>query len=68
MNKNVEQLWNKAAELTAAFPSGNSNSWQTQVQFINRLVQLTVLEVIAVAPHIEGIDYIKQHFGVYNDY
>ena len=64
MNKNVEQLWNKAA----AFPSGNGNSWQTQVQFINRLVQLTVLEVIAVAPHIEGIDYIKQHFGVYNDY
>ena len=63
MNKNVEQLWNKAA----AFPSGNSNSWQTQVQFINRLVQLTVLEVIAVAPHIEGIDHIKQHFGVYND-
>jgi hypothetical protein len=31
-------------------------------------VQLTVLEVIAVAPHIEGIDHIKQHFGVYNDH
>lgn len=46
MNERIRELWNKAAESTAAFPSGQNNSWETQVNFIDKFAELIVRECI----------------------
>lgn len=45
MNERISELWNEAAKLTAVLPSGN-NSWETQINFIELLVQMAVRETI----------------------
>ena len=44
MNEKIKELWNKAAESTAAFPSGPNNSWETQVNFMEKFAELIVRE------------------------
>ena len=46
MNEKITQLWNKAAVSTAYFPSGQNNSWETQVNFINQFAELIVRETL----------------------
>lgn len=44
MNERIRELWDKAAESTAAYPSGQNNSWETQVNFMNTFAELIVKE------------------------
>jgi len=44
MNERIRELWNKAAESTAAYPSGQNNSWETQVNFMDKFAELIVRE------------------------
>ncbi len=45
MNERIKELWNKAAESTAAFPSGQNNSWETQVNFIEKFAELILQDI-----------------------
>jgi len=49
MNERIRELWIKAAESTAAFPSGQNNSWETQVNFLDKFAELIVRECMNVA-------------------
>ena len=72
MNEQIQELWDKAAESTAAYPSGQNNSWETQVNFMNKFALLIVREcanIVADAvdhrePASTYVGKIKQHFGV----
>jgi hypothetical protein len=78
MNERIRELWDKAAEDTAAFPSGQNNSWQTQVNFMDRFAKLIVRECVGIVEgrgflHDQAPDAIfarecssaiKRHFGV----
>ena len=70
MNERIRELWDKAAIASAAFPSGQNNSWETQVEFLNKFAQLVALECAKIADsHLSGPgcvirDNIKKHFGV----
>ena len=46
MNERIRELWDEAAKSTAAYPSGESNSWQTQVNFMDKFAELIVQECI----------------------
>ncbi len=47
MNERIKQLWEQAAKSTAAYPSGRDNSWETQVNFMDKFAELIVQECIA---------------------
>ena len=49
MNERIKELWDKAAESTAAYPSGQNNSWETQVNFMNKFAELIIKETLQVA-------------------
>jgi hypothetical protein len=81
MNEQIQELWNKAATVSAAYPSGQNNSWETQVNFIETFAKLIVIECIEImhtneripegffypkAAHIHEL-VIKQHFGIDNE-
>ena len=44
MNERIRELWDRAAESAAAYPSGQNNSWQTQVDFMDKFAELIVRE------------------------
>ena len=44
MSERIKQLWDKAATVSAAFPSGQNNSWETQVNFMEKFAELIVSE------------------------
>jgi hypothetical protein len=69
MNERIRELWDKAAESTAAFHSGQNNSWETQVNFMDKFAELIVRECAKVAddPDVDMLrvgKVIKEHFGV----
>ena len=69
MNERIRELWNKAAESTAAYPSGQNNSWETQVNFMDKFVELIVGECINVLHDNElwsrDVSHVlNEHFGV----
>ena len=72
MNERIRELWDKAAESTAAFPSGQNNSWETQVNFMNKFAELIVQECIDTVSDCsveyctrpQVVSEIKEHFGV----
>ena len=76
MNERIKELWSKAAESTAAYPSGQNNSWETQVNFLDKFAELIVRECIEVGgpedsyrdewfnAKVDSVAKIKQHFGV----
>lgn len=45
MNERIRELWDKAAESTAAYPSGQNNSWETQVNFLDKFAELIVADM-----------------------
>ena len=49
MNERIKELWDKAADSTAAFSSGQNNSWETQVNFMERFAELIVRECVKIA-------------------
>lgn len=72
MNEQIKQLWEKAATASAAYPSGQNNSWETQVNFMEKFAELIVLECADIVSDC-SVEYctrpqiaseIKQHFGV----
>ena len=69
MNERIKELWDKAAESTAAYPSGQNNSWETQVNFMDKFAELIVQECCNVLYDNEmggyQVNYVlKEHFGV----
>ena len=72
MNERIQELWEKAAESTAAYPSGQNNSWETQVNFLDKFAELIVKECASLFPltftdeqYQRRIDKtILKHFGV----
>lgn len=69
MNEQIKELWANAALDTAAYPSGQNNSWETQVNFIERFAELIVqecAELVDRAISEGGVDgsVVKEHFGV----
>lgn len=72
MNERIKELWNKAAESTAAHPSGQNTSWETQVNFMDKFAELIVEECAGLFPltftdeqYQRRIDKtIRKHFGI----
>lgn len=73
MDERIKKLWYKAAESTAAFSSGQNNSWETQVNFMERFAELIVRECCGAADdwyqkhselHWDPAQHIRNHFGV----
>ncbi len=76
MNPRIQELWQQAADATAAYPSGQNNSWETQVNFLEKFAELIVRECAEVC--MKEIDtgwvmapkspwmakQILEHFGV----
>jgi hypothetical protein len=62
MNQRIQELWNKAAESTAAYPSGQNNSWETQVNFMDKFAELIVRECmdnLAWHGHDEAVSQLQ---------
>lgn len=49
MNNRIKELWDKAATASSAFPSGQNNSWETQVNFMEKFAELILEECINIA-------------------
>ena len=76
MNERIKELWDKAATASAAYPSGQNNSWETQVNFMEKFAELIVKEcneVLRLVPYNSNVEFgdeviyqdaIKEHFGV----
>ena len=69
MNERIKELWDKAATASAAYPSGQNNSWETQVNFMKKFAELIVGECVGIADEYDGVgstivSRIKKHFGV----
>ena len=79
MNERIRELWDKAAQATAAYPSGQNTSWETQVNFMDKFAELIVKETITEMcqqlywhgedqsnnpSFYKAIDKTKKHFGV----
>lgn len=69
MNERIKQLWEEAAKSTAAYPSGQNNSWETQVNFMEKFAELIVKETLQVAR--AGIEFgdgmedaVYKYFGI----
>ena len=76
MNERIKELWDKAAQAAAAYPSGQNNSWETQVNFMEKFAELIVKEcneVLRLVPYNSNVEFgdeviyqdaIKEHFGI----
>ncbi len=70
MHDKIKELWEKAATASAAYPSGQNNSWETQVNFMDKFAELIVRECAKIADvadenKCEWIGgNILTHFGV----
>ena len=69
MNERIKALWNEAAKSTAAYPSGQNNSWETQVNFMEKFAELIVRDCLKIVnrheySYWETAQLIKEHFGV----
>jgi hypothetical protein len=75
MNELIRELWHRAAECTAAYPSGQNNSWETQVNFMDKFAELIVKECVTTLErhhpftkdpeaYLYAISLIEEHFGV----
>ena len=72
MNERIAELWDKAATASAAYPSGQNNSWETQVNFMEKFAELIVRECSQMVEdkfdfcgdEIIIAEQILKHFGV----
>jgi len=55
MNERIAELWDKAATASAAYPSGQNTSWETQVNFMEKFAELIVRECINIGDNYEEI-------------
>ena len=55
MNERIKELWDKAATASAAFPSGQNNSWETQVNFMEKFAELIVRECMIQIQQVREI-------------
>ena len=76
MNERIRELWDPAANASAAYPSGQNTSWETQVIFMKKFAELIIRECCGVLTenvevaldasgspvYPEGLIY--EHFGV----
>lgn len=46
MNSRIKEIWQQAADASAAYPSGQNNSWETQVNFMDKFAELIVFECV----------------------
>ena len=44
MNERIKELAEQAAQAAAAYPSGQNNSWETQVNFMEKFAELIIKE------------------------
>ena len=56
MNERIKELWEQAAESTAAHPSGQNNSWETQVNFLDKFAELIIRECVKFCEHESNDD------------
>ena len=52
MNDRIRELWDKAATASAAYPSGQNNSWETQVKFMEKFAELIVKECMTICEDV----------------
>lgn len=67
MNERIKEIWQLAADASAAYPSGQNNSWETQVNFMEKFAELIVRECIEVASKARSLEasaMITMHFGI----
>lgn len=68
MNTLIRKLWLEAATASAYYPSGQNNSWETQVNFLDRFAKLIVRESVQLLDENDGATHHKEllfeHFGV----
>ncbi len=68
MNERIRELWDKAARATAAYPSGQNNSWETQVNFMDKFTELIVKECVFISrTSTDGFSAgrrMEEYFGV----
>ena len=79
MNERIRECWIKAADSAAAFPSGQNNSWETQVNFLEKFAELLIQQCMACSTWVGKMNTnsvepvhtahainqrIKQQFGV----
>ena len=73
MNERIRELWDQAAKSTAAYPSGQNTSWETQVNFMDKFAELIVRECeqVSLKNSHRNDDMgaiiarnIKKHFGI----
>ena len=70
MNARIKDLWDKAATASAAYPSGQYTSWETQVSFMDKFAELIVRECSQIAhnSHPDDLPFVGGkmlvHFGV----
>lgn len=63
MNERIRELWDEAAKSVAAYPSGQNNSWETQVNFMDKFAELIVRECVQTlrdnTPVIDEYDSVE---------
>jgi len=71
MNQRIQELWDQAAKSTAAYPSGQNNSWETQVNFMDKFAELIVREVFEIIDdeasytiYAPVVQLVKERFGI----
>lgn len=68
MNERIRELWDEAAKSVAAYPSGQNNSWETQVNFMDKFAELIVREYsydcMDVTSNSEHIQFVAKKWGV----
>jgi hypothetical protein len=60
MNERIRELWDKAATASAAYPSGQNNSWETQVKFMEHFAELIVKECLQQCEQIRDDAYTQK--------
>ena len=63
MNERIRELWDEATKSVAAYPSGQNNSWETQVNFMDKFAELIVRECVQTlrdnTPVIDEYDSVE---------
>ena len=68
MNERIKELWDKAAQAAAAYPSGQNNSWETQVNFMEKFAELIVKECISIVEEQKECLHEEQKYWHDRDY
>jgi len=67
MNERIRELWDRAAESAAAYPSGQNNSWQTQVDFMDKFAELIVRECAELSVNSQYANTKSEYYEGFNE-